>query len=68
MFVWTRLLLLLRELNEGVKEISPPNQVALRELLNQVEGEDHKVDDTTLTDFVKRVSSLIQQFFFYFIK
>lgn len=50
------MLLLLRELNEGVDEVSDSNRAALLDLLNQVEGEDHKVDDTTLTDFVRRVS------------
>lgn len=54
-FINERLLLLLKELNEGVDEVSAPNQIALRELLNQVEGENHKVDDSTLADFVKRV-------------
>ncbi|XP_075224452.1 uncharacterized protein LOC142326133 [Lycorma delicatula] len=54
-YINERLVLLLRELNEGVDELSAPNQVALRELLNQVEGDNHKVDDSTLADFVKRV-------------
>ncbi|RZF36895.1 hypothetical protein LSTR_LSTR004583 [Laodelphax striatellus] len=50
-----KLLSLLTELNSGVEELSEPNQVTLRELLGQVEGQNHEVDDATLQGLVEKV-------------
>lgn len=53
------MLLLLGELNGGNEEVSAPDQVALKEILNHVEGEDHKVNDATLADFVRKVCMIM---------
>lgn len=50
-----RMLMLLGELSGGSDEVSAPDQVALKEILNHVEGEDHKVNEATLADFVRKV-------------
>ncbi|XP_022201405.2 uncharacterized protein LOC111058210 [Nilaparvata lugens] len=50
-----KLLSLLTELNSGVEELSEASQVTLRELLGQVEGQHHQVDDATLQSLVEKV-------------
>lgn len=47
--------MLLGEISGNNKEVSAPDQLALKEILNHVEGEDHKVNDATLADFVRKV-------------
>lgn len=54
------MLMLLGELNGGNEEVSAPDQVALKEILNHVEDEGHKVNDATLADFVRKVCMILQ--------
>ncbi|XP_046673149.1 uncharacterized protein LOC124362570 [Homalodisca vitripennis] len=50
-----RTMVLLGELSDKEEEEVEEDQVALKEILHQVEGEDHKINGVILKDFVRRV-------------
>lgn len=49
--------MLLGELSDG-DEVEG-DQVALKEILHHVEGEDHKINGVILKDFVKKVTTIL---------
>lgn len=52
-----RTLVLLGELSEGEEGEVTGDQVALKEILHHVEGDDHKINGVILKDFVDKVKN-----------
>lgn len=60
-----RTVVLLGELSHGDRDEVEGDQVALKEILHHVEGEDHKINGVILKDFVKKVNINLLIFIIY---
>lgn len=60
-----RTVVLLGELSDGDRDEVEGDQVALKEILHHVEGEDHKINGVILKDFVKKVTLNLLILIFY---
>lgn len=60
-----RTVVLLSELSDGDRDKVEGDQVALKEILHHVEGEDHKINGVILKDFVKKVTINLFTFIIY---